>query len=190
MIPTKEECFRLMKKHNMFEHIMHHSLLVTKVALYISDELNKAGESLDLSKVQAGALLHDITKTISIKTGDDHSRTGSRLMEDLGFKCISEIVRQHVRIDGVTDPFKVSEIEVVNYSDKRVKHDQVVSLKERFDDLKKRYGINNNRLYLIGLSEQSTSALEKKIFSRLKITPDALLAIKVEKNLNVLAGDT
>lgn len=173
-----EECLNLMKEHNMLEHIVNHSLLVNEVALYLSKELNIKGEKLDLSKVRAGALLHDIIKTRSIATGEDHAKAGSDLLLGLGFKSVSEIVRQHVTIDDDACSLRVSEIEIVNYADKRVMHDKVVSLKERFDDIRKRYSTDEQRGSLIDRSEQKAVELEKKIFSKLSITPDSLWQIR------------
>jgi len=180
MTPTFEECLNLMKNHNMLENIVHHSLLVNEVGLWLSGELNKTGENINLAKVQAGALLHDITKTKSITTGEDHARTGSELLEKLGFKSISEIVRQHVMTDNAAHSPWISEIEIVNYADKRVLHNKVVTLRKRFDDLRTRYGINQERVYLISQSEKRAIEVEKKIFSKLDVPPDALLSITVE----------
>lgn len=164
----------------MLENIVHHSLLVNEVGLWLSEELNKTGENIDLAKVQAGALLHDITKTKSITTGEDHAKTGSELLEKLGFESISEIVRQHVMTDDALNSPTISEIEIVNYADKRVLHSKVVTLRKRFDDLRTRYGINQERVYLISQSEKRAIEVEKKIFSRLDVPPDALLSITVE----------
>ena len=180
MTPTLEECLDLMKNHNMLENIVHHSLLVNEVGLWLSEELNKTGENINLAKVQAGALLHDITKTKSITTGEDHARTGSELLEKLGFKSISEIVRQHVIADDAVNSPIISEIEIVNYADKRVLHNKVVTLRKRFDDLMIRYGTTQERIYLISQSEKRAIEVEKKIFSRLDVPPDALLSITIE----------
>ena len=180
MIPSIKECLILMNEHGMLENIVRHSFLVKKVALYLAEELNKKGADLNLSKIQAGALLHDIIKTRSLTTGEDHAKVGSELLEQLGFKSISDIVRQHVTIDNEVSPPVISEVEVVNYADKRVRHDKVVVLEDRFDDLRKRYGTNEEKVCLIDISEQNAVDLEKKIFSRLDITPDDLLVIDVE----------
>ncbi|MDY7031113.1 MAG: HDIG domain-containing protein [Thermodesulfobacteriota bacterium] len=176
-IPTKEECLNLMKEHNMLEHIIRHSLVVNKIALYLACQLNKVGENLDTFKVQAGALLHDITKTRSIHTHEDHAITGSELVEKLGFKSVSEIVRQHVRMDHNLDLSRITEIEVVNYADKRVTHERIVTLEERFEDLINRYGLPEDRTSLIKQSKLRAFQLEKKIFSKLDITPDEILLL-------------
>lgn len=181
MVPSVKECLNLMDEHTMLENIVRHSFLVKKVALYLAEELNKNGESLDLCKVQAGALLHDIIKTRSIATGEDHAKAGSELLTGLGFKGISGIVRQHVIIEDEISSPVISETEVVNYADKRVMHDKVVVLEDRFDDLRKRYGTNEESVCLINMSEQNAVDLEKKIFLRLDITPDDLLPLELDR---------
>jgi len=64
LIPTREQCFELIRRYQMLPHIVQHSELVTEVALLIARKLNSCGQQLDLALVEAGALLHDITKTM------------------------------------------------------------------------------------------------------------------------------
>ena len=47
-------------------------------------------------RVMAGALLHDITKTKSIQTRENHALTGQELLENLGYARIGKIVGCHV----------------------------------------------------------------------------------------------
>ena len=56
---------------------------------------------------------------------------------------------QHVWLNREGDPSSVSEEEVVNYADKRVRHDQIVSLEERFQDLKNRYGKDQRSIHYL-----------------------------------------
>ncbi len=100
--------------------------------LFLSEELNKKGQSIDLRLVEAAALLHDIAKTVCLQTKEDHTRAGCCLLKEIGYDRIGEIVAQHVWLLKEGDPSSVSEEEVVNYADKRVRHDQIVSLDERF----------------------------------------------------------
>jgi len=60
-------------------------------------------------------------------------------------------------------------------SDKRVKHNQVVTLEERFEDLRQRYGKNPRAIELLEDLKKSTLEIERKIFSILKIDPNDLL---------------
>ena len=80
----------------------------------------------------AGALLHDIAKTLCIKTGCQHARVGQQILEDLGFPELGQLVGEHVVLinqnyeNNALGIFTATEI--VNYADKRVRHDQVVPL--------------------------------------------------------------
>jgi uncharacterized protein len=172
MIPDRDECLRLMGRHGMLEHIVAHSLEVTRVALFLCTELNKNGQRLDLRLVEAGSLLHDIAKTRCLQTKEDHTREGCRLLTQMGYEKVGEIVAQHVWLTGEGDASAVSEEEVVNYADKRVRHDQIVSLGERFLDLKNRYGRDQRSTDYLERLEKLILGIENKIFLILKIDPD------------------
>lgn len=174
MIPTKEDCLRLMAQNGMLENIIDHSLTVARVALFLSVRLNRKGQKLDLPLVEAAALLHDLTKTECLKTKEDHALTGSILLKEMGYERIGEIVAEHIHLSKKTDHFGVTEEEVVNYADKRVQHDRIVSLEERFEDLKGRYGANEKAIELLDGLKRATFEIERKIFSILDIHPERL----------------
>jgi uncharacterized protein len=180
MIPTREECLRLMGQYGMLENIIHHSLEVAKVALFLSVELNKKGQRIDLGLVEAASLLHDLTKTECLKTKEDHAQTGSQVLKSLGYERIGEVVAEHIQLSKVKDPSWISEKEVVNYADKRVQHDRIVSLQERFADLKDRYGKGKIAFQQMENLEKDTLEIEKKIFSILEINPDVLQHLPFE----------
>jgi uncharacterized protein len=173
LIPTREQCFVLIRRYEMLPHIMRHSKLVTRVALLIAHKLNDCGCRLDLALVEAGALLHDITKTTSIDTKENHAHTGAKLLASLGYPAVANVVRQHITLDPDSlDPQAISEAELVNYADKRVKHEEVVGIEERFEDIKERYmgkfpGLEE-RFEAVRLE---TRVLEEKIFSKIDISP-------------------
>jgi len=175
MIPNREECLKLIRDSGMLEHIIDHSLKVAEVALFISKELNLRGHSIDLALVEAAALLHDLTKTECLRTKEDHALTGSKTLIEMGFEKVGAVVREHIHLSKKPNPFYVSEEEIVNYADKRVKHNQVVTLEERFEDLRQRYGKNPRAIELLEDLKKSTLEIEKKIFSILKIDPNDLL---------------
>ncbi len=172
MIPDRDECLRLMRQYGMLEHIVAHSLEVTRVALFLCTELNRKGQRLDPRLVEAGSLLHDIAKTRCLQTKEDHTQAGCCLLKGMGYEKVGEIVAQHVWLTEEGDPFAVSEEEVVNYADKRVRHDRIVSLGERFLDLKDRYGRNERSIDYLERLEELILGIEKKIFLILKIDPD------------------
>jgi putative nucleotidyltransferase with HDIG domain len=158
----------------MLENIIDHSIEVANVALYLSTELNKRGQRIDLLLVEAASLLHDLTKTESFKTKADHARTGSQLLKEMGFEEVGEVVAQHIWLSHEVDPLFVSEEEVVNYADKRVMHDRIVSLEERFNDLRNRYGKDQKGMDYLERMEKVIQEIEKKIFLILQINPNDL----------------
>ncbi len=170
-IPSKRKCFELICEIEMMDHIVAHSILVCRVSLLLVDRLSSAGETLNRDLVQASALLHDITKTRSLKTGEIHSETGCQLLSDKGFLEIGDIVRQHVTLDAYFPSDAVTETEIVNYADKRVLHDGVVSLDDRMDYILERYGKTDAiREKLMRLWEKSNE-MEKRIFKDLSVQP-------------------
>ncbi len=180
MIPTREDCLRLMVQYGMLEHIIDHSIAVARVALFLSIKLNRKGQRIDLPLVEAAALLHDLTKTECLRTKEDHALTGSRLLKGMGYERIGDVVAEHIHLSKETDPSWISEEEVVNYADKRVQHDRIVSLEERFEDLKGRYGKSERALELLEGLRRATFEIEKKIFSVLEFDPDHLEALSFE----------
>lgn len=174
-IPSRTECFRLMKQHGMLENIVSHSLEVTRVALFLSRELNQRGQKVDPALVEAAALLHDLAKTGCLLTREDHARSGYELLSQIGYEVIGEVVAQHIWMWKKGDPERVSEEELVNYADKRVRHDQIVSLRERFIDLRDRYGKGPEALRYLEALEAATFEIERKIFFILGTDPEDLL---------------
>lgn len=180
-VPSKRECLDLMERYNGRDHIIRHCIRVAEVALSISRELNRRGENLDLDVVEAGALLHDITKAESLDSGEDHSLTAYRLLRKLGYTRVADIVRQHVFLLKESDSPWISEEEVVNYSDKRVRHDQIVTLRERFEDLRARYCRDEAGKEWMERMESFSNRMERKIFSKLDIEPEDLRFLRTER---------
>ena len=178
-IPSEAECLRLIADMGMMEHIVAHSLMVCRVALLLTDRLRLPGRDREL--IRAAALLHDITKTRSFQTGEDHAETGAGLIAELGYPEVAGIVGQHVRLRRTGRPSaSPAAAEVVNYADKRVLHDRIVPLAERMGYILDRYGATPERKrWIIGLWEQ-TEKLEARLFSRLPFSPDDISLLLAE----------
>jgi putative nucleotidyltransferase with HDIG domain len=170
-IPDQALCLELMERYQMPQHIREHCMVVCQVALALAKELNANGETLNLATIEAAALLHDITKSNSIHTRENHAETAARLLHSLGYARVAAIVNAHVSLPPIETSGKVSEEEVVNYADKRVQHTDVVTLEQRFVDLMSRYGRDKNSANHILQLKAQTLEIEKKIFSRLKLLP-------------------
>jgi len=182
MVPSREECLRLLGQYQVPEHVVRHSLMVCTVALTLCRELNHSGEGLDRAKVEAAALLHDIAKVESLETGQSHSQIGAQWLSRLGFDEVGEIVRQHVVLDDGHPPDRITEAHLVHYADKRVRHTEIVSLAERFTDLRERYGrALQHRDSLVRL-EQQNLRLEAMIFRKIPIAPESLNCLQGEEH--------
>jgi len=173
-IPSQKECFKLIKKMGMMEHIIDHSVMVSNVALFLSQQLKKQFPNLDTRLASSAALLHDITKTRSFDTKESHSETGGLMLTELGYPETGDIIRQHVILDSYENDSPVLEHEIVNYSDKRVLHNKVVPLHKRLEYIKLKYGTQKAFAGRIQIMWKNTLNLEKKIFYHLNITPEQL----------------
>jgi uncharacterized protein len=161
-IPSIEKCYDLMAEYAMRPNIVAHSVLVMDVALAIADNV-KSGVAINRDLVMTAALLHDITKTRSLETKERHAATGGRLLRDLGFTPVAEIVEEHVIIGNVDLQGALEEREIVYYADKRVMHDKVVSIEERLRDLVDRYGFTEEIIRSIFNNRDLIFAIERKI---------------------------
>ena len=173
-IPSKKDCYHLIHEMEMMDHIVSHSILVCQVAMLLVDHLSARNIYLNREMIQASALLHDITKTRSFKTKENHAQTGEQLLCDLGYPEVGCIIGQHVVLNEYLFSGPPVEVEIVNYADKRVLHDKVVSLKERMTYVLENYGKKPIYLERIFRLWESTEQLEEKIFAALSFSPDNL----------------
>ena len=153
---------------------MEHSYRVCQVALFLAGELGRKGAGLNLPLVLAASLLHDITKTRSLETRENHAETAGDLLLTLGYPEVSEIVRYHIRFRPEPVPGPIREVHVVNYADKRVLHTRVVPLQERFSDLEARYGVTDAVRDRIEQTKADLLGLERRLFAQLDFLPSRL----------------
>ncbi|OGR28412.1 MAG: metal-dependent phosphohydrolase [Desulfobacterales bacterium RIFOXYA12_FULL_46_15] len=173
-ILSRTDCFKLIKTMDMMDHIIDHSVMVTNVTFFLCLQLKKKIPKINTELATSAALLHDITKTRSFHTKENHPETGGSLLTDMGYPEVGSIIRQHVILDSYISDSPVSEQEIVNYSDKRVLHDRVVSLNERLEYIRLRYGKTIEFQNRVRIMVQNTLNLENKIFLHLDIKPDEL----------------
>lgn len=179
-IPTKTECYQLIHEMGMLDHIVAHSFRVCEIATYLANHMIKQNIQLNRDLVHTSALLHDITKTRSIKTGEKHAQTGARILNDMGYPEVGGIIGQHVRLNNYSFSTLPEEVEIVYYADKRVLHDKVVPLQDRMEYILKRYGSDPERRQQIRQGWVETEKLEDKLFRYLSFAPEELNAITTE----------
>lgn len=174
MIPSEKECFELLKRFNVPDNIIAHSVKVKELSVGIAEKLAGKGEKINMKLLVAGALLHDVSKFDCLNADLHHCDHGYERLLKLGLsKELAEIVRKHGLDAIISDnPPKTWEEKIIFYADKRITNDRMVSLEERFSYLRKRYpqalkSINNSYPRII--------ALEREIFKKMGMKPEELI---------------
>ena len=181
-IPGVNDCLKFMEQYHMLPNIKDHSIVVARVAEIITHDLINAGHALSLETVIAGALLHDIGKTACLDNDDDHAAKGLEICQALNLATIADIVAEHVILKNYAPENGFSEKEIVYYADKRVNHDQVVSLDERLAYILQRYGRNDEvRCQAIKKNYAYCQDLEKRMFSFLAFKPADITELLVSQ---------
>ena len=198
-LPTREECFELLKEYHTPEHMVRHAIGVNKVAVLIAKEMNKKGYKVNVELVDRASLLHDMLRTVdltdeqfeklkerinaeSVKFWDKLRKKYKGLRHEeatyLEFKEkypeIAAVLRNHgYPIMAEPEKLKTWEEKILNYADKRVMHDEVVLLKQRFEEGHARNVENEDTLPIPPEEiDKNYFELEKEIFKKLDINPE------------------
>ncbi len=116
---------------------------------------------MTLTYCGASCLLHDIGKYPCILDGSGyHDVRGEKILEEEGYSDVARIVVQHVVLRGPS--FPIREEHVLFYSDKRVVHDELVSLDDRFVYLEQTYGTSALAVERLMLMKQETLVWRRK----------------------------
>jgi putative nucleotidyltransferase with HDIG domain len=173
-VPDQKECEKLWARFAMPEHIQEHSSRVAAIARSIAELAQQKNWHVNVDAVYAAGLLHDLGKAYCIKHGGAHTQVGASLvMEHVANPAIAQGVMHHVFWPGEIDLKKFFLPLVIIYSDKRVKHNQVVSLEERFDDLFDRYGKDNETRKLIQRSKDQALDIARQLTTQLGVNLNA-----------------
>lgn len=164
--PDEAACVALWEKYAMPPHIRRHCKVVAHIACTLAHRAAARGYRVDVAQVKAAGLLHDLAKAYSIRYGAGHAHLGaSWVVAETRHHAVAQGVMLHVhwpwRIpvdDGArlcTLPF------FILYADKRTRHDQCVTLDERFADLLERYGRTEAARAGIQASHQQGLTIER-----------------------------
>jgi len=172
--PNEAQCMEIWRRFEMPPHIQEHSLLVACVAEAIARQASDIGLFDCVQSVRAAALLHDIAKHYTILHGGNHAYLGGVwAMEATGNPAIAQGVVHHVFWPWKLDVDAYFLPLTVIYADKRAKHDRLVGVEERFEDLFERYATNEFIRSRIELSRQQSLDLERALSKRLGMNLDA-----------------
>lgn len=181
-LPDMAQTMQLWDTYAMLDHIRRHSEVVRAVALLLTDWLQEAGYEFNRKAIEMGALLHDIAKTQCLGSERRHDIEGAEIMTELGYPEMAWLVRHHV---SMPENHPLDETIIVNYADKRVNHDQVVNLNQRFAYIMSRYGMDDpERMARIENGRRRAMEVERLLFASMfhMHTPDEVLRRWQEKN--------
>ena len=166
---TENDLQLLLDEFHVPEHIRAHMEKVARVAALIGKNLVKRREKLDLKALEQAARLHDLVKICDFPkikkeylrepyTAEDaacwkeirqkyhhlgHVQAAHEILRQRGEEKIATIIKKHrfssiIDIDPKERPVTWEE-KILYYADKRVQHDQIVTLKQRIEDGRRRY---------------------------------------------------
>lgn len=138
--PNFGQSIELLRKYQIPEGIVRHSILVYLVADYMSASLMNSGVVIDRKLVNSAALLHDIGKSPrGLGCGNSHhGKIGGEIVIGEGFPQLKDPIIKHVVGKLRENNWESWEEKIVYYADKLVT-DRVITVDERMDDLIVRY---------------------------------------------------
>jgi len=169
MIPSDAEIQVLWEKYHVPEIKRTHLLCVARVSDFLSEKLAEKGIPVDTSLVHAGALLHDIDKSVEKLPGERHPDAAVRILQDEGMDDIAKLVKTHplhMILDSLKGP-KTIEEKVLFLSDKMAKYESI-TVDKRFE-LWKQEVLPEEQEEILQKSYPLVKALEKEIFSIINI---------------------
>ncbi|MFO7876330.1 MAG: HDIG domain-containing protein [Desulfovermiculus sp.] len=174
LVPDDAQCKAWWREYDMLENIAVHSSLVSGIATWIGHRARDCGLNVHLQALRAAGLLHDLAKTYTVRYGGNHSQLGAAWVMALTKNpAIAQAVRHHIVWPGPVDVNIHFLPLVIIYADKRVKHDTIVTLPERFADLFIRYGVSEERIAAMRRSFAQVEDIESRLSSLLEVDLNA-----------------
>lgn len=200
-LPTRDECFKILREYQVPAHIVSHSITVAKLAVFLAEKLKEKGIKVNTELVERASMLHDLLRVCVFKKSD-HKRFKQTVTdkektkwnqfknryqelchEDIAYEVLKDkypglarIIKRH-RYTALLDKEapQTWEEKLVYYVDKRVMHDKIVPLKERLKEAHRRHAQQHNSKghNRIDTTKVDTLifVLEKDIFERLDLEP-------------------
>jgi uncharacterized protein len=164
-LPTREECFEILKEYHVPSHILRHSLAVCRLAVFLTKKLRAKGLAVDVNLVDRACLLHDMARVCDFDTMDYSkfeqtitqedktkweqikARHNETCHEDAAYDILKEqypelalTIKKHrymAMLDEKARPDTWEE-KLLYYADMRVMNNRIVPLETRLKDAHKR----------------------------------------------------
>lgn len=176
-VPDEAGCLALLEKYHTPEHIVLHSKAVWEVGKVVGEGLVHKNHPIDMGLLRAACLLHDIAKYVCIlEKSRYHDIRGGEILTEERLPAVAAIVVQHVILQDQNEN-SIKEEHVVFYADKRVVHDKVVTLEERFQYLVDTYARRPEAIEYLSEMKEKTMRLEQRIFRLLDFEPEDVVTL-------------
>lgn len=156
---SEKQCLEILRKVGCSEEVIAHSLSVSELAERITCDVIHNGGSVDLKLVIAGAILHDIGRSVTHDL--DHVVEGVKIAQDLALEPeIIGIIRSHVG-GGISQEEaqkfgfpennyipQTLEEKIVAHADNLIKGTTRISLDERIESMNNK-GLSNESIFRI-----------------------------------------
>lgn len=170
-IPDDRECAALWDKYGMWENIRAHSRKVALICGALAARAREVGFNVSERQSRSAGLLHDLAKTRCIQFGGSHAQLGAAwVLRETGDYGLAQATLLHVHWAWpLPAPREICRLPFfLQYADKRVMHDKIVRLGERFEDLQKRYGLTEEARAGINATLRQTREMEAKLSAGLE----------------------
>src|SRR3989338_7413242 len=144
------------EKFDTPRHIIAHMQKVAYVCEKIADMMLEKRIKIDKELVITAALLDDTMRIMP-----HHEAAMAKFLSNQGEKKLATLVKKHGFFS--IDDLKTWEEKILYYADKRVDHDQIVGLKKRFLEGKKRSSALSGNPEKVRLTEEKVFKLEREI---------------------------
>ena len=156
-LPTREQALRIMRETGCSQPVINHCLIVTGVAMRLAEAFNRRGFDVDLSLVEAGALMHDLGRSRTHKV--EHGAIGGQLARRIGLpEPLARIIERHVGAGITADEAgkiglsggsyvpETLEEKIVAYADKLIEGDRPVDIEVTVEKFARELGGNHPAL--------------------------------------------
>jgi len=183
-LSTKRSELKELMEHQ-YDTVKRHSEKVRRIAVFLGESFVKKGIDVDVDLLEKAAIYHDLFKPIDFSEDEFWTKvkeTYGEVHEEAAFiffqdePKLAKMIRAH-GYDHILQGFETWEEKILYYADNRVMWDKIVDLKERLDDLHKRYSHLNKSKEdeeLINKVDSMIYEFEKEIFKIIDKDPSVL----------------
>ncbi len=209
--PTEEECRRLHDRFHVPGNVREHCSIVAQISRFLGTALSESGIKVDLDALYSGGLLHDLFRFVDFRDieknkeadvqvwmdvikkypGKRHPEVAYEFLKSTYPEFALMILKHGYRAiaDENMQPFSWEE-KILTYADKRVAHNRIVSLKERFREGFERWLSYHPEAEIDMDTKKALDEryynLEEELFRNLDITPGSVTKETIKNGQRLL----